>query len=112
VIRWTSPVAGTVSIQGTFGAGDIFAESYYIAQKNSATWLWSMLNTSNSETFNLTATVAAGDTIDFIVGQNYMYGNTPLDARINTVPLPGAVWLLGSGLLGLAGLGRWKFKKS
>jgi hypothetical protein len=33
-------------------------------------------------------------------------------AEFSSVPLPGAVWLLGSGLLGLAGLGRRKFSKS
>jgi hypothetical protein len=32
------------------------------------------------------------------------------DVRLNAVPIPGAVWLLGSGLLGLIGFRR-KFKK-
>jgi hypothetical protein len=30
---------------------------------------------------------------------------------INPVPIPGAVWLLGSGLLGLVGIGRKRLKK-
>jgi len=34
---------------------------------------------------------------------SYYYGSTPLDATITTVPIPGALWLLGSGLLGLTG---------
>lgn len=34
-----------------------------------------------------------------------IYGNDPL---VNTVPLPAAVWLFGSGLLGLIGLARRK----
>ena len=32
--------------------------------------------------------------------------------RLHPVPLPNAIWLLGSGLLGLAGLGRRKSRKS
>jgi hypothetical protein len=110
VVRWISPIAGTVTIQGTFGAGDDYAESYFIAKDNSVTWVWSKLNTYEDGTFDLKETVAVGTTIDFIVGQNNLYGNTPLAATINTVPIPGAVWLLGSGLLGLAGLRR-KFRK-
>jgi len=47
-----------------------------------------------------------GTTIDFIVGGNNMFGNTSLVIVMDPVPLPGAVWLLGSGLLGLAGIGR------
>lgn len=38
-------------------------------------------------------------------------GITIDDLRISVVPIPGAFWLLGSGLLGLAGLGR-KLKKN
>ena len=35
---------------------------------------------------------------------------TPLNAPYSPVPIPGAVWLLGSGLAGLVGM-RWKVKK-
>lgn len=38
-------------------------------------------------------------------------GNAPYITSVNPVPVPGAVWLLGSGLAGLAGLGRRKGKK-
>ena len=37
------------------------------------------------------------------------YGFT-VGANVNPVPIPGAVWLLGSGLIGLIGLRR-KFRK-
>jgi hypothetical protein len=110
VVRWTSPIAGTVTIQGTFGAGDTGAESYYIAKDSSATWVWSKLNTLEKGTFSLTETVAVGTTIDFIVGETNLFGNTPLAVTINTVPIPGPFLLLGSGLLGLAGWRR--FRKS
>jgi hypothetical protein len=108
VVRWTSPIDGTVSIDGTFGAGDSFAESYYISKNNSNTWIWSKFGTYEDGAFSLTEEVTTGTTIDFIVGGNFMFGNTPLAATINPVPIPGAVCLLGSGLLGLAGLRRFR----
>jgi hypothetical protein len=43
-------------------------------------------------------------TVDLTAGGLVIAGNTPVSA----VPLPAAVWLLGSGLLGLAGIGRRK----
>lgn len=41
----------------------------------------------------------------FTLTDNYI-GITNLTVAANAVPLPGAFWLLGSGLLGLIGLGR------
>ncbi len=53
--------------------------------------------------------------INFTGDNYYFYGSTipwmdNLTFTTSTVPLPGAIWLLGSGLLGLAGLRR--FRKS
>jgi len=56
-----------------------------------------------------------GNTIDFAVGpggNGYDFDTTGLAAQINGVPLPGAVLLLGSGLLGLAGCGRRFFSRN
>ena len=36
--------------------------------------------------------------------------NLALGAESTTVPIPGAIWLMGSGLIGLVGLGRKKLK--
>jgi hypothetical protein len=56
---------------------------------------------TNVQTYQLaTLTLAANGTLTAV-------GNTPPSA----VPLPAAVWLLGSGLLGLAGVGRRKAAK-
>jgi hypothetical protein len=56
---------------------------------------------TNVQTYQLaTVTLAANGTLTAV-------GNTPPSA----VPLPAAVWLLGSGLLGLAGVGRRKAAK-
>lgn len=41
----------------------------------------------------------------FINPSNYWYLD---DISVNAVPIPGAVWLLGSGLLGLVGLRRFR----
>ncbi len=56
--------------------------------------------------------VSAGDRINFIVDPR-VYGNfdsTGFTATISVVPLPATVFLLGSGLVGLAGVRR-KYKK-
>jgi hypothetical protein len=51
-----------------------------------------------------------------VVGMDLLsiYGNRPsltLAGALDPVPVPGAVWLLGSGLLGLVIRGRWKSRK-
>jgi hypothetical protein len=69
------------------------------------------------ESFNLTFTTGGGDDTGFFYGfeesaniisyftltDNYV-GIVNLTTKTSPVPLPGAIWLLGSGLLGLAGL--------
>ena len=71
-------------------------------------------------TLSFTAgSVAGTDTLtidglfdDWDHGLYYLNGDedivSSLDITINPVPIPGAVWLLGSGLLGLVGLRRQK----
>jgi hypothetical protein len=115
VVRWTAPTdipaASTITISGAFGAGDGGGVSYYILYNNvSISPPFEYINESSTKSFTLTRTVSAGDTVEFIVGPDSngvnLSGTTPLAATINTVPIPGAVWLVGSGLLGLAGLRR------
>ena len=69
------------------------------------------------ESFNLTFTTGGGNDTGFFYGfeeyaniisffvltDNYV-GIVNLTTKTSPVPLPGAIWLLGSGLLGLAGL--------
>jgi len=48
------------------------------------------------------------DTVEGGFGTHFVMDNLTVNESTSTVPLPGAVWLLGSGLLGLAGF-RKKF---
>ncbi len=82
VVRWTAPISGTISIQGSYLAGDSGLVDLYIVQ-NSITF-WSQTSTSNAHNFNEAKTVNAGDTIDFVVGNsdNYFGDSTPLDLTI------------------------------
>lgn len=110
VARWTSPVAGTINIDGKFGAGDSGVMSYFIYENGDSIFV--IHGTYADGPFSLTATVSQGTIIDFMVGEGYGYGNTPLHATItgNPVPLPPSLLLFGSGLVGLAGLRR-RFRK-
>ena len=60
-------------------------------------WTWEFV--LNSGAYNLT-----------VLNENAGSHNFALEL-IAPVPIPGAVWLFGSGLLGLVGLGRKRFKK-
>ena len=62
VARWTSPVAGVVSLEGLFGAGDQATLDAYI-QKNGVT-IWSALDFTTDQPFSFDVTVGVGDTLD------------------------------------------------
>lgn len=100
VVRWTSPVAGEVTVEGHFGAGDMGWMSYYVAVNQQTAQQW--LTAPGTEAYAFTTQVAVGDTIDFIVGVpiggGYGFGNTPVAALVSGVPE------LGSWSLALAGL--------
>lgn len=81
---------------GTFSALDLtFAQSTY-----------NLLTAGSGNAVSI-GTLASG-TYDFSVsgtptGQSASYG-----VQLTAVPVPAAVWLFGSGLVGLAAIGRWK----
>lgn len=82
VLRWTAPQAGTLSIKGSFKAGDTGAVDVYIL-KNTTT-LFSKTSTLITESYDQTTTVAIGDTVDFQVGNagNFTSDSTPIDGVI------------------------------
>lgn len=94
VARWTSPVTGTIMIDGKFCAGDSGSMGYFIYQNGSE--IWSIHGASDDRPFSLTRTVNKGTTLDFMVGEGYDFGNTPLYATISGFwgPSPGTMLLL------------------
>jgi hypothetical protein len=106
VMRWTSPISGLISITGAFGAGDHSTGNQgnvdvrVIRTDGSGhvtATLFTVLDTPSTQNFNLSTTVTAGNTIDFVVGNagNWYYDSTPLDATIT--PEPATLTLLALG---------------
>ncbi len=89
VIRWTSPVSGTVNIAGYFGSGAIGRVDIGIIQNNSSI-LFEKIDTAIDELFSLTSIpVTAGDTIDFWIGigpDGFGSDSTPVEATITMTP--------------------------
>jgi hypothetical protein len=97
VVRWISPIAGRITINGYFGQGDINSMDCFIYQNNECIWKELDAGRDADVPFSLTRTVTLGTTIDFGVGGHYAYGNTPLHATITenpAMPIPGGVLLL------------------
>ena len=88
VARWTSPITGTITISGYFGAGDSGPMNYYVYQNG--TKIFSVLGTTSDGPFSLVVTANPGTTIDFVVGGYYYGGNTPLHATIKVLPVANA----------------------
>ena len=90
IVRWTSPVAGTVYFKGVFGKGADFAVGCFIIVNNSVVKL-AIPNTSGNMPFKFNTPVKVGDTIDFVVTQGTDGSGadmTPLSVYIDTAPLP------------------------
>lgn len=87
IVRWTAPQAGDFYVYGSFGVGDGGSVGCFIRINGSM--VVSEANTASAVPFDFPVTVAAGDTIDFIVsdGDGSVIGDmTPLSARIDTEP--------------------------
>jgi hypothetical protein len=106
VMRWTSPLAGAITIVGSFGAGDHGVgiegnvDVHVITTDGAGTVtgdLFDVLNTPSTQNFNLATTVAVGDTVDFVVGNagNWYYDATPITVAITPEPATLSLLMLG-----------------
>lgn len=137
-LTWTSPVAGTISVSGklwyNFATTTTRANDYYFYLGTNPTPIAQGVvgfNNWNSQADALdlstvaalqNLSVSAGEVLSLVFQAIYDPTYNPdtfgsEDAMTLTitetpkvVPLPGAVWLLGSGLMGLSAVG-WRRKK-
>ena len=102
ILRFTAPSAGDYAVSGQFFAGDSGSmPGLIILNDDAAHPLQSFSDTTDASIFApLTVTLAAGEHLDFAVGNNgnYLFGSTPLSVQINAVPEPGRELLMLGGL--------------
>jgi hypothetical protein len=89
IVRWTAPVGGSANIFGSFGAGDQGAVSVWVLHNGES--LFNVNGTGAAQPFNLTRTLAIGDTLDFVVHNfnGISFDTTPLAATISVPIIPG-----------------------
>ena len=85
---------------------DVPGHSYFV---NSTTG-WDLINVPAFTATTTTSTITFTGLRSGLDGYFGYLDNINVDGKANNVPIPGAIWLLGSGLIGLAGLRR-KFQK-
>jgi hypothetical protein len=117
-VEFTAAVTGSYTISGQFIGADIFENAHSVSIFNNGTSLWSNTISSigQADTFSITANILAGSTIDFKVltgssGCSYCNLSTGLQATIvapAAVPVPSAIWLFGSAIVGYLGFNRRK----
>lgn len=101
LLRFTAPESVTAGIVGQYLAGDDGTMLVAVLVNGTAVW-----TASDGGSFDLSASLFAGDTVDFAVYGGYGFGNTPLALTITTlssIPEPASfAALAGLATLGLA----------
>jgi len=99
-----SQPAGTTAWQGTSGPSVLPAGTYWIAftAPSGSTFLGGIGGANNAPPTPMAYEAYGNGLLEWLPGM------INLGAMIDAVPLPGAVWLLASGILGLAGLRRFR----
>jgi len=77
VLRWTAPKTAIYNIAGEFGVGDVGTMQVGIRKDNDF-----LFQATDYGEFDLTLSVNAQETIDFVVYGGYYYGSTSLDLKI------------------------------
>lgn len=110
IVRFTASSAGSYSVAGRFFVGDSGDMSAAVILNSDALHpLQAFASTNSSPALSVfTQYLGAGQTLDFVVGNNgsFYSGNTPLELTVTAVPEPaGYVMMVAGGLL-LGGMAR------
>ncbi|MBL9141040.1 MAG: hypothetical protein JNK53_04175 [Phycisphaerae bacterium] len=100
-IRWTAPAGaqGQHRVVGAFGSGDLGTPT--VTVRHNGAQIWSAVDFGS---FDLTLSIAPGDTLDFEAHGIYYYGNTEIGVTI-TSESPCPADLNGDGVVAGADLG-------
>ena len=93
VLRWTAPAAGTYRVLGSFEGGDYngpqTSVDVAVMQNSQTITSGNVIGGGNVFPYDMTVTVAAGDTIDFSIGWGvngwYGYDTTYLESTVRPV---------------------------
>lgn len=94
---YTNPTTGATYNANTLTFSPIGSTQFNLGEQAYSFELLGFYDASNSNTYST-----------LIVGNTLTASQIPLYAKITAVPVPAALWLLGSGLLGLAGFAKRK----
>lgn len=106
VFRFTVPSSGSYDISGAMTVIDSGDTRGYVVINGAAIFdTGEMHQADGAHAFSLTATLASGDTVDFVVGlgtsNSYYNDSTMLSATLTDVPEPASAVLLLGGLAAL-----------
>jgi hypothetical protein len=117
VVRFTASAGGSYAITGLFSDLDNTGTTtdVHILLNGISIFSGAINGVGTTAPFNLTETLAASDTVDFLVGfgsnGNFFNDSTGLAGTISTsttAPEPGSIGLLGAGLLAIATVGGFR----
>lgn len=106
---------GIFHFQATWNPQDMFVTAgvdywFSVANASGSTWTWAtgLPPTVGSEQYDAVVSTGVGPNGGPHFGPWNSIADTDFAFRINAVPVPAAVWLFGSGLIGLIGIARRK----